>query len=237
MSSGGLEREMERRHTDREFESELQALRDRIFAMAGRVESMVAQGTTALLQRDPELARRTMELDAQVDADEIEIDRRCLDLLARRQPMASDLRFVTFTLKLVTDLERIGDLAQHLCQRVVDFGTHRNFSLPDEVPKMADLARAIITDAMDAFVRGDEGMARVAIARDSELDASYQVVQGHLVQMVQRGTLQFDDAVRVQKVVKYLERIGDHATNVAEKVIYMVCGEDVRHQGHRLPPR
>lgn len=228
---------MDKRHTDREYEQELRALRDLLLLMGGRAETMVGESVAALLDRDPDRARRAMSADHEVDVDEIEIDRRCLDILARRQPLASDLRFVAQALKMVVDIERIGDLAQHLGQRVVDFGPDRSFPLPDEVPTMAALARSLVRDAMDALARSDRSLAERAIARDAELDACYQQVQRRLIDMMRRDALSLDDGIRTQKVVKYLERIGDHATNIAEKVIFLLSGQDVRHGADRVGPR
>lgn len=228
---------VDRRHTDREYESELQQLRELLLMMGGRVEVMIGESAAALLDRDPDRALRAMRADHDVDVDEMEVDRRCLEILARRQPLASDLRFVAQALKMVVDLERIGDLAQHLGQRVVDFGPDRSFPLPDEVPRMAELARSLVRDAMDALARSDRALAERAIARDAELDLCYQQVQRRVLDMMRKDHLSVDDGIRTQKVVKYLERIGDHATNIAEKVIFLLSGQDVRHGGDRAGSR
>ena len=219
---------MERGHTDREYENELGELRERLLLMSGRVEGMLARGMTALLERDSVLAGGVIADDLVVDRDEVEIDRLCMEILARRQPMASDLRFVTRALKMVTDLERIGDYASHMAQRALDWGPGRAFTLPEELPRMSELGRGMLKDAVDSLIRRDIALSEAVIGRDEAVNVEYQQVQRTLVEEIRDGRLTIDDGMRVQKLAKYCERIADHATNVAEQVIYVLNGEDVR---------
>jgi phosphate transport system protein len=226
---------LERKHTDREFESELGALRQRILLMAGRVEEMIALAMQALVESDPVLARATVRRDAQVNQDEVDIDEKCLLLLARWQPMASDLRFITHASKMVTDLERIGDLAVNICERVVDL-SEAGFGGPFvKIPRMAEIAQEMLRSSVDAFVAGDPDKAETVVARDDEVDALYHEIFLGLLERMSLGTEPIFRCVAVQNIAKYLERIGDHSTNLAEQVIFVFRGRDVRHAG-KLDP-
>lgn len=220
-----------RRHTDREYDAELAQVRDRILAMAGRVEQMIAEAVRALGERDEDLARRTIELDHKVNRAEMETDELVLRILARRQPMASDLRFLTTALKMVTDLERIGDLAVNICERAIDLREQPRLEGADPLLRMATVAQAMVRDALEAFVRGDPALARDTIARDDELDELYHVFFRDVLAVMLRGADNVERGIHLQSVAKWLERIGDHATNLAELAIFLVEGRDVRHAG------
>jgi len=222
---------MARSHTDREFEAELTTLRERILLMAGRVEEMIALAMKALVEGDPDLARATLARDAQVDRDEIDIDEKCLLLLARWQPMASDLRFITHASKMVTDLERIGDLAVNICERVLDLHEGGHGGPFVKIPRMAGIVQEMLHDAVDAFVAGDADRAEAVRARDDEVDDLYHDIFLGLLGRMSTGTEPVARSVAVQEIAKYLERIGDHATNLAEQVIFVLRGRDVRHSG------
>src|SRR5688572_562107 len=160
-------------HTDRVYESELKRLRERLLKMAGQVEQMIADSVQALVERDIELARRTIDADHLVNRAEVEADELCLVILAKRQPVASDLRFITLALKMVTDLERIGDLAVNICERVVDLGQDPPLKPWVDVPRMAGIVQGMVRDAIDAFVAGDADRAQSVIERDHALDELY----------------------------------------------------------------
>jgi phosphate transport system protein len=221
------------RHTDREYEEELRKLRESLLRMAGRVEQMIDRSLTALLGRDEELARATIEHDQQVNRAEVDTDELCLVILARRQPMGSDLRFITLALKMVTDLERIGDLAVNICERTSDLAADRGAVIHDAIPEMGRLVRAMIADAIDAFVHADAGKAEAVIARDSAVDALYHQAFRDLLQQMAASPERLHAGIHIQSVAKWLERIGDHATNLAELVVFMVRGKDIRHLGKR----
>ena len=229
--------------TDREYDAELHKLHDQLLLMGAKVEEMIANSMRALTERDSELARRMIEYDHQINRLEIEIDDLCLRILAKRQPVASDLRLITTALKLVTDLERIGDLGVNICERVVELNMEPTLKPYVDLPRMAETVQAMVRDALDAFVQADPERAREVVERDRVVDAYYGQVFRELLTYMMEDPRNIYRAVRAQSIAKYLERIGDHATNLAEMVIFMVVGKDVRHlgsmaeisSGHRMP--
>lgn len=222
-----------KRHIDREYEAELGRVRERLLMMAGRVEQMLADAIRAVGERDPELARATIVADNQVNRTEVETDELCMRVLARRQPMATDLRFITLALKMVTDLERIGDLAVNICERAIDLAGEVRLSGVDALETMATLVQSMVRDAIDAFVRGDADLAEGVIARDDAVDEAYHTYFRAVLAGMARDPASIERGIHVQSVAKWLERIGDHATNISELVIFMVRGTDVRHPGKR----
>lgn len=223
-------------HTDRAYEKQLEELRERLLRMAGRTEQMIANAVRALITRDEQLAAATVDADHAVNRLEVETDELCLVILAKRQPLASDLRFITLALKMVTDLERIGDLAVNISERAIDLArSTQRLPLPDISP-MATTVQSMVHDAIEAFVAADATRAEAVIKRDQQVDREYtRVFRAVLEQMTQDPT-QIADGIHVQSVVKWLERIGDHATNLAELVIFMVRGKDIRHVGRFEQP-
>jgi phosphate transport system protein len=227
--------------TDREYDAELRKLHDQLLLMGAKVEEMIANSMRALTERDSELARRMIEYDHQINRLEVEIDDLCLRILAKRQPVASDLRLITTALKLVTDLERIGDACVNICERVVELNTEPILKPYVDLPRMAETAQAMVRDALDAFVQADPERAREVVERDRVVDAYDGQVFRELLTYMMEDPRNIYRAVRAQSIAKYLERIGDHATNLAEMVIFMVMGKDVRHlgsmaeAGHRMP--
>lgn len=214
------------RHTDREYERELEGLRERVVLMGTKVEAMVEAAMRAFDTRNANLARETVLLDQEVDQLELDIDHRCLRLLARRQPVASDLRFITTSLKLVTDLERAGDLAANICERTLELVAGPPAAVDPRLPRMAALATEMLEDAMTSFVHKDPVRARSVVERDVIVDACYaETFPALSARMAQEP----DTAQRLLSVGRYLERIADHATNIAEMVVFMVEGKDVRH--------
>lgn len=220
---------MFKRHTDREYDNELQRLRERILRMAGRVEQMIADSVRALVEQDVQLARQTILADRLVDRAEMETDELCLVILARRQPVASDLRFITLSLKMVTDLERIGDLAVNICERAIDLGNDPPLKPWVDVPRMASIVQAMVRDAIDAFVAGDAERAQSVVDRDPALDELYGRVFRELLSAMLDDGSKVERGIHAQSVAKWLERMGDHATNLAEQVVFMVKGKDIRH--------
>jgi phosphate transport system protein len=216
-------------HTDREYESELKKLRERLLKMAGRVEEMIADSVRALVERDVELAQRTIDADHLVNRSEVETDELCLVILAKRQPVASDLRFVTLSLKMVTDLERIGDLAVNICERAIDLAQDAPLKPWVDVPRMAAIVQGMVRDAIDAFVAGDADRAQTVVDRDHVLDELYIRVFRELLSAMLEDASKVERGIHAQSVAKWLERMGDHATNLAEQVVFMVKGKDIRH--------
>lgn len=222
---------MAKQHTDHQFEGELDQLRTALLAMAGQVEQMIALAMDALTQRDLELAQRTILLDRRVNRAELEIDQLCLLILAKRQPVASDLRFVTLALKMVTDIERIGDVVVNICERVAQLSKVPPLTNYVDVEQMAVIVRRMVHDAIDAFVHGDVAKAEAVLEQDNEVDELYHRVFRELLEHIRQRPDLVEAGVALQSVAKYLERIGDHGTNLAEQVIYLVRGTDLRHVG------
>jgi phosphate transport system protein len=226
-------------HTDLSFEAELARLRERILYMGAKVEAMVAAGVRAFDTRDGALASRTVAQDHEVNRLEVEIDGLCLSILARRQPVASDLRFLATALKLVTDLERIGDLAVNICERVIglEAGPADRPGAPayPEVLELAQTVQGMVRDALDAFVAGDAAGALRVIEGDRGVDASYVQLFHRILLDMMEGRTSVQRGTGVQGLAKHLERIGDHVTNLAELVVFMTQGTDIRHP-YSQPP-
>lgn len=220
-----------RAHTDRDYEADLQRLRERLLMMAAKVEEMIASSMRALLDRDSDLARATIEADHEINQLELEVDDACLRILARRQPMASDLRFITTALKLVTDLERMGDLCVNIGERVIELNEEPSLRPYLDLTKMAETVQAMVGSALDAFVAADPDRAQAVIEKDALIDAYYAEIFRVLLTYMMEDPRNIYRATRVQSIAKYLERIGDHATNLAEMVVFMVRGKDIRHAG------
>jgi phosphate transport system protein len=216
---------MEPRH----FEMELQALKNRLLGMGALVEERVHLAMQALMERRIDAAESIIAGDADVNDMQIEIDDRCLKLLALQNPMASDLRLITATMKINADLERIGDQAVNIAENAVKVAAAPPLRPIIDLPRMAELAEAMTRDSLDAFVRRDAALARDILARDDEVDALkdqiFRVLLTHM--MADPGTI--ERALGLILVSRNLERIADHATNIAEDVIFVVEAKDVRH--------
>jgi phosphate transport system protein len=222
-----------REHTDREYENELRQLREQLLVMGSHVETVIGDCIKALTERDTGLAERTIAADSVVDRMELELDGLCLQILARRQPVASDLRFIAMALKVVTDLERIADLGVNVCERVIELNTEPQLKPYMDLPHMGEVVQTMLREVLDAFVAKDAGKAREIIERDERVDALYAQVFRELLTFMMEDAHNVYRATRLQSVAKYLERMADHTTNLAEMVIFMVEGQDVRHQGSR----
>jgi phosphate transport system protein len=222
---------MTKLHTNREYENELRHLRERLVLMASRVEEMIADSIVALMESDVDLARQTIQLDYRVNRDEMEMDELCLVILAKRQPLGADLRFITIALKMVTDLERIGDLAVNICERVIKLEQAPDVSPHPRIPDMAKEVQLMIRGAIKSFVNSDPDQAEAVIAQDDEVDELYHVVFRDLLEKMTTQGNQIEALIHIQSVAKWLERAGDHCTNLAELVVFMVRGTDIRHMG------
>ncbi len=220
-----------REHTNREYEGELRKLREQLLRMGAKVEEMITGSIKALLDRDTELATRMIGFDRRINQMEVDIDELCLSVLARRQPVASDLRFITMALKLVTDLERMGDLGVNISERVVELNAEPPLKPYVDLPNMANEVQVMLREALDAFVAGDPERAQAVIDRDKNIDAYYSQIFRELLTYMMEDAHNIFRATRLQSIAKYLERIGDHATNLAEMVVFMVKGKDIRHTG------
>jgi phosphate transport system protein len=223
---------MARGHTSHEYEAELQRLRDRILLMGRKVEEIIKGSMRALVERDSTLAQRMIQADRRINQLELSIDQMCLAILARRQPVASDLRFITIAMKLVTDLERIGDLAVNLSERVIELNAEPPLKPYVDLPRMATEVEEMVHAALESFVTGDAEGAEAVIKRDAVVDAYYAQIFRELLTYMMEDAKNIFRATRLQSIAKYLERIGDHATNLGEMVIFNVRGKDVRHTGN-----
>lgn len=199
--------------------------------MGALVEEMLESSLRALETRDTRLAEETLAIDRKINRLERELDDRCLRVIARRQPVASDLRFVTMTLKVVTDLERMGDLGVNICERVIELNEEPPLKPYVDLEAMATVAREMLRQALDAFVAADEERAEQVIRQDARVDAYYVAIFRDLLTYMMENPRNISRATRVQSIAKYIERIADHATNLAEMVVFMVRGRDIRHLG------
>ncbi len=228
---------MSRAHTDREYDGELRKIREQLLLMGAKVEEMLGASMRALIERDSELAQRTLDTDRQINRLEVETDELCLRVLARRQPVASDLRFLTIALKLVTDLERMGDLGVNICERVLELNDEPPLKPYVDVVNMAEAAQSMLREALDSFVASDVVRAESVIERDGAVDAYYASIFRDLLTYMMENPRNIYRATRVQSIAKYIERIADHATNIAEMVVFMVRGKDIRHAGRLADQR
>lgn len=216
-------------HTSKVYEHELRTLREKLLLMGTLVEEMIQKSSTALSTRDTGLARATLRLDRRINRLECEVDELCMRILATRQPVASDLRFVTTALKIVTDLERIGDLVVNICERVEELNEEPPLAPVGELPSLAEESSAVVRDALDALVARDVDRAQALLGRDDVIDDHYSRLFQELLQTMIKDPTTVYRATRIQSIAKYLERIADHAMNIAESVVFLVKGTDIRH--------
>lgn len=221
------------KHTDKAFEQDLRDLREKLLAMGAKVETLISNSVRALTERDSSLAAHVAHSDQEVNRLEIEVDDLCRRILALRQPAASDLRLITTALKIVTDLERIGDMAVNIAERAIDLNEVPQLKSYVDTPKLAELAEQQVKKALDAFVNADPDKAEEVIQGDALLDALYLKVFNELLGYMMEDSKNIRRATALMFIAKHLERIGDHAINVAEMVVYMVRGTDVRHPRSR----
>jgi len=219
-------------HTSKNYEYELKTLREKLLLMGAKAEGMVTRAMSSLVDGDATLAKRMIEEDREINQLEKEIDGLCFNLLALRQPTASDLRFIVTSLKVVTDLERMGDLAVNIAERALELLQDQPLKPYVDLPKLSQMAQKMMKEALDAFVERNESLAMHVLAEDDAVDDLTAGIFNELVSLMNRETQNVSRAVRLTFVAKYLERIADHATNVAEMVLFMLRGEDIRHQIH-----
>lgn len=220
-----------RRHIHRDFESELQSLKESLLTMGGRVEQMIGMAARALFARDPSMVDEIRATDRLVNDAEIRIDGMVLKILARRQPLGADLRFLTRALKMVTDIERIGDLAVNLAKLSIDLAElgSAETTVHPAIERMAEVVRSMIGDALDAFVDRDTELAHEVISQDDEVDELHDQVYEEVMAVMMTRPAELAVGIRVQEAARLLERMGDHATNLAEQVVFLVHAEDIRH--------
>ena len=220
---------MEREHFSKQYDAELKNIREKLLEMGGKVELMINDSLKALVERDSALADRVIAYDHEINRLEMLIDEKCLEVLALRQPAARDLRFITLALKIVTDLERIGDQCRNIGKRVKELNEEPPLKPYIDLPRMATWAGVMVKEALDAFVRGDDQMALKVCRDDDFVDKLNEQIQRELLTFMIEDSSTISRSLKIIYVSKCLERIADHATNVAEMVIFMVKGKDIRH--------
>jgi phosphate transport system protein len=217
------------RHSSRDFEAELRALRSGILAMGARCEKIVELAFDAFLRGAPGVAREVATLDRRIDRDDLEMHALILRMLALRQPVADDLRLLATALRLITDLERIGDEAVNIAERAVEDDARVIPRVGGELKTMSAAALEMLHLALEAFIEGDDVRADDVLERDDDVDRRCGAVIAEMTGYISTHSHEVHAGLSVIRVAKYLERIADHATNVAEEVIFMVRGDDVRH--------
>ena len=203
----------------RHFDEELSDLKTKLLRMAGQAENQIDQALTALVTRDSALARQVIERDHEINALDVEIDEESIRLLALHQPAARDLRLVTTAMKIATELERISDLAENVCERAIEL---------NEEPQ-GNMARMMVKQSIDAFVKDDATLARKVLTDDAYVDNLMEQLFRELLSFMIEDTRTISRAIRLSFIAKYLERMADHATNIAELVVYLVEGKIIRH--------
>ncbi|MGH7773580.1 MAG: phosphate signaling complex protein PhoU [Candidatus Binatia bacterium] len=216
-------------HTDKRYEEELKKLRENILYMGGLVEDQIQKAVNSLVNRDSPLAEMIIQRDHEVNRMDVEIDDLCIRLLALRQPAARDLRFITTGLKITTDLERIGDMAVNICERAVELNREPQLKPYIDIPRMAQISQRMIRESLDAFVREDTDLALKVCKDDQEVDDLNSQIFRETVSFMIEDPRTINRAMKIGFISKYLERIADHATNIAEMVIFMVKGKSIRH--------
>ena len=211
------------------YHIEMDSLRGNLLRMGGIVEEMLGLVVEALRQHDEGLARQCCEMDHQVDRLEKDIDEHCLRILALHQPAAEELRFVAMSMKLVTDLERMGDLVTNIGERVISLSEGERPRVTIDIQQLATLVRDMVRQALDSFVMGNVDLAQKVMRADERVDELHWQFRRELVKQISEASESAHRGIELILLVKHLERLGDHATNIAEEVIFLVHGRDVRH--------
>ena len=214
---------------DRPFDEELKSFKEKLLEMASRAEEQIGLAVRGLKDRKVEMACEVLEKEEAINRLDIEIDQMSMRLLALRQPMATDLRFITSAMKIGGDLERIGDLAVNIAERTMDLLKHPELKPLIDIPRMAELARKMVRDALNAFVNGDADLAQDVCQRDDQVDQLNDQIFRELLTFMMADPTTIPRAVDLILVGRHLERIADHATNIGEDVIYMVKGKTIKH--------
>lgn len=213
------------------FDNELAELKEKILRMGLLVENQIRDSIKSLVERDSELAREVIRRDHQINALDVEIDEFGVRLIALRQPKAGDLRFIITALKVSTDLERMGDLAEDIAERAIELNEEPPLKPYIDIPRMAEISQGMLVDVLDAFVRKDTAIAYDVIKRDDEVDRLTVQIFNELLFFMIQDPRAVSRAVKITYIAKYLERIADHATNISEMVVYLAEGKIIRHTG------
>jgi phosphate transport system protein len=215
---------------DTHFQKELETLKENLLRMATLVEEAINGAVLALVKRDSDLARKIFEEEDKINAMDLEIEEQCLKLLALRQPMAIDLRFITSAMKIVTDLERMGDQAVNIAERAISLNEEPQLKPYIDIPRMAEIVQSMVKDVLDAFVNRNPKLARSVCEKDDVVDGLNSQVFRELLTFMLSDPKTITRAVHLMIVCRCLERIADHATNIAEDVIFMVDALVIKHR-------
>jgi phosphate transport system protein len=215
--------------TERPFDEELKDLKEKLLEMASRAEEQIGRAVRSLKDRQQALACEVLDKEEDINRLDIEIDEMAMRLLALRQPMAVDLRFITSAMKIGSDLERIGDLAVNIAERTLELLKFPQLKPLIDIPRMAELAQAMVRDSINAFINGDAALAKNVCERDDQVDNLNNQVFRELLTFMMEDPETITRAVDLILVGRHLERIADHATNIGEDVIYMVKGKTIKH--------
>jgi phosphate transport system protein len=208
---------------------ELTHLNEMLIKMAALVEAAIKSAVESLVERESGLAKQVIKEDHTINAYDVDIDEECIRLLALKQPMGKDLRLITTAMKITTDLERIGDNAVNIAERAVELNQEPQLKPYIDIPRMSRIVQGMVRDTIDAFVNEDVPLAKDVIIRDDSVDELNESVWKELMFIMTQDPTTVSRAVKITYISKYLERIGDHATNIAETVVYMVEGKIIRH--------
>lgn len=208
----------------RRFEDQLEQLNDSLIEMGVIVEQVIADANKALIGQDVELAEKTIAADEEIDNKEKEIEQQCLNILLQQQPVAGDLRLVSSVLKMITDLERIGDHASDISEIVIDLANEPYIKKLEHLPQMAEATMKMVNESIDAFVRRDEALARKVIADDDIVDDLFIAMKHELIALINEDRNKGNQALDLLMIAKYFERISDHATNIGEWVVFSLTG-------------
>ena len=220
---------------ERQFDEELRDLKNDILKMGSFAEDAIYKAIEALKNRDNAMAKAVIDNDVKVDEIELVIDEKCIDLIARRQPMARDLRFITTGMKINAELERITDIAVDIAQRVLELADKPHLKPLVDIPKLTAIAQGMVKTALDSFINGDIDSAKKVLLSDPDADKLRNLIQKELVEdYMVKDSSTCPRAVQLLLITRFLERICDHATNIAEDVIYMVQAEVVKHHPEKL---
>lgn len=208
---------------------ELEHLREMLLKMAMLVETSIKDSVRSLVDRDSELAKRVIAEDYRINTYDVKIDEECIKLLALKQPMGKDLRFITTAMKITSELERIADNSVNIAERAIELNQEPLLKPYIDIPRMSEIAQGMVRDTIKAFVNEDKDLAMDVIMRDDEVDDLNEMIWQELMEIMTRDPSTLSRAVKITYVSKYLERIADHATNIAEDVIFMIEGKIIRH--------
>jgi phosphate transport system protein len=213
----------------RHFDRDIEEIKDLLLRMGAMVEDQISQSIRALLERNTPLAEEVIQHDDEIDKMEVEIDQKTFELIAKMQPAANDLRFVATIMKITPELERIADLAQDVCERVIELNREPQLKPSGQMPHLADAAQQMVRNALDSFVRGDARLARQVIMQDDVVDQLTEDSFRTMLTYMLENPRNISPAIRLTFIGKYFERMADGATNICEMVVYLVEGKIIKH--------